>query len=145
MNEIKAEDTKVFGGQQNLENEIKANVKLPKKSFKNTKVDEALEFDNNENPEITKIDDAEKYINENKTKKRLRFAEEKKANQSSEITHKEETEKTQENVNQEDINEIEAEVAKAEDVEKNGLVYEYRENRYIDLKIIRLKRQKIFC
>jgi hypothetical protein len=126
MNEIKAEDTKVFGGQQNLENEIKANVKLPKKSFKNTKADEALEFDNNENPEITKIDDAEKYINDNKTKKRLRFAEEKKANKSSEITPKEETE---ENVNEEDINEIEAEVAKAEEIEKNGLVYEYRENR----------------
>ncbi len=130
MGEIKAEDAKVFGGQQNLDDENKVNMKLPKKSFKDNKTDRAQQLDTNENLEITKIDDAEKYISENKPKKRLRFGDEKITDSIKESNNTQKVEEnTQENVNEEELNEMETEDKRTEDVEKNGVVYEYRENK----------------
>lgn len=130
MGEINAEDAKVFGGQETLNEENKINVKLPKKSFKDNKNERVKEFDNSD---ITKIDDAEKYINENKPKKRLRFGDEKKTDsiQENSGTPVEEVAHDKENINEEDLNEIEAGEPKDKEVEKNGVVYEYRDNKYI--------------
>lgn len=71
MGEIKTEDAKMFTGEtKNLDNENKVNVKLPKKSFRDNKAEQNLEENlNSENSDITKVDNAEKYINENKPKK----------------------------------------------------------------------------
>lgn len=130
MGEIKAEDAKVFGGQQNLDDENKVNMKLPKKSFKDNKTERAQQFETNENLEITKIDDAEKYISENKPKKRLRFGDEKTNDSIKEPNYNQKVEdNTQENVHEEELNEMETEDKRTEEVEKNGVVYEYRENK----------------
>lgn len=129
MGEIKAEDAKVFVGQEKLGEDNKVNVRLPKKSFKDNNPERAQESDN---PEITKVDDAEKYINENKPKKRLRFGEDKNTDSVKQTleTPKEESDKVKENVNEEELNEIETGEAKEQEVEKNAVIYEYRENKY---------------
>lgn len=135
MNEIKDEDTKLFKGKQSFENENKTNVKLPKKSYKTNKLDQEQEIEIDGNEEITKVDDAEKYISENKAKKRLRFGEEKKSPASKEDNEvnkniaNEESDKAQEKVNEEELEEIDSEISKNEDVVKNGVVYEYRDSK----------------
>ena len=130
MGEIKAEDAKVFGRHENLDDENKVNVKLPKRSFKDGKTERAHEFEKDENPEITKIDDAEKFISENKSKRRLRFGEERKTGSIKETIETPKIEdKIPENENEEELNEIETGDAKTQEVEKDGVVYEYRENK----------------
>jgi len=135
MGEIKEEDAKIFEKQSNSENENKHNIKLPKKSFKDHKTEKAFETANkNKNDDITRIDDAEKFINENKPKKRLRFGEEKKSEelrQNIEAT-KDEALKPEENLNiEEDSKQTESldNEINPESTEKNGVIYEYRENK----------------
>jgi len=94
MEEIKDEDAKLFVDQnKNLDSEKKINVKLPKKSFKDNKSEQDLEENlNNETSDITKVADAEKFINENKPK-RLRFAEEKTTSNNTKINNETNKEK----------------------------------------------------
>lgn len=134
MEEIKDEDAKLFVDQnKNLDSEKKINVKLPKKSFKDNKPEQDLEENlNNETSDITKVADAEKFINENKPK-RLRFAEEKTTSNNTKINNETNKEKEKNLAIDEEIdkelNSIESEEKAEFKTDKNGVVYEYRENK----------------